>query len=264
MDPIVTILHIGDHEQPIASYGLMLSIAMLVGGTLTARAAWRAGLDVGAVIASLGFAITGGLAGSYLLFVAVEWIRTGSPFPALTSGGLVFFGAPLGGGLALFFAARAFAIPLGRLADVAIHALPAAHALGRVGCLLGGCCFGRPWDGPWAITYTNPIAPAAYPPIPRHPTPLYESALLLALALALAAWPHQRVGSGRRVLAYLAGYGTIRIVMETFRGDSVRGLVLGVVSTSQIIGAVVVLGAALALFLSRGAAQRTTASGAGP
>ncbi len=251
MHPILTILHVGSIARPIGSYGVMLSVAMLVAGIVTTRAAVRAGLDAGSTLAALGFAVGGSIAGGYALFVCVEWIRTGSPMDAIHNGGLVFFGAPVGGGLALLFAARGLELPLGRLLDVSVPAIPVAHAMGRIGCFLGGCCFGKPWHGPWAVRYTDPIAPAAWPSVWRHPTPLYESAMLLVLAFVFAAWPLRRIGRGRRMMVYAAVYGVERIFVETFRGDTVRGVFFGGISTSQIIGVVVVGIALLALYATR-------------
>lgn len=255
MDPIVTVLRLGEVERIIGSYGVMLTVAILVASLVTTRAAHRAGLDVGATIAAVGFTAAGAVAGAWLLFVAVEWMRTGSPAGALMQPGLVFFGAPLGGAPALWLACRKLELPLGRLVDVSVPAIPAAHAMGRLGCFLGGCCYGSPWDGPGSVVYTHPFAPASYPPVPRHPTPLYESMALLAVALIFALWPPRRVGGGRRLFAYMAAYGGLRIVVEVFRGDRVRGLFLdGMVSTSQIIGGLALVGGLLLLALTRGRA----------
>ncbi|MBO6934038.1 MAG: prolipoprotein diacylglyceryl transferase [Deltaproteobacteria bacterium] len=235
MDPILTVLRIGDAERAFGTYGLMLMFAIVVGVTLATRAASRARLDVGAVIAAAGFTVAGAMFGSWSLFVLVEWIRTGEPMQAIQSGGLVFYGAPIGGAAAYAFAARVLHLPAWRLLDLAVPAIPAAHALGRIGCFLGGCCFGLPWDGPWAVHYRHPAAPASFPGLFRHPVPLYESAALLVLAFVLLLWPKRKTGDGRWVGVYLVSYAVIRSVVETLRGDQVRGLVGGVISTSQLI-----------------------------
>ncbi len=245
MDPIVTIVRIGDTVRPIGSYGLMMVLAILVGSGLAVRAATRARLDAGLVIASLGYTVTAAGTGAFGLFALVEWIRTGDPTTALHQPGLVFFGAPVAGGVALYLSCRAFSLPFGRLVDLGTPAIAVAHALGRFGCFLGGCCYGAPWDGPWAVVYTHPLAPAAHPSVPRHPVPLYEAGGLLLLALLLSLTPPKRVGDGRRLLLYALAYGALRFGVELFRGDAVRGLYFGgALSTSQLIALAV---AALAL-----------------
>ena len=236
MDPVLTVLRFGEVERTLGTYGALLSAAILVAAILATRAAARAGMDVGATIAACGFTAGGGLAGAYGLFVLVEWVRTGDPSAAIENGGLVFYGSPIGGFLALWLACKKLGLDLGRLLDVGIAAIPAGHAIGRLGCFFGGCCYGLAWDGPWAVRYTHPIAPAAYPPILRHPTPLYESALLLLLAWAFVLFPARRVGHGGRAGVYLVAYAIIRTTTELFRGDTVRGVFFGgAISPSQLI-----------------------------
>ena len=253
IDPILTVLEFGTVQRPIGNYGVMLAVAMLVGSFLAVRSASRANLDVGATLASLGFTLGGGLLGGFIAFWFVEWIRTGSPLTAITQPGLVFYGSPIGGGIALYFSTRGFGIPLGRLLDVSMHAFPVGHALGRVGCFFGGCCYGRPWEGVWSVRYTHPIAPGAYPSVWRHPTPLYESFALLLLAGVLFFWRPRVVGRGNQAGRYLVGYALIRVMLELYRGDSVRGLYWGgMISTSQFVSiGFFVLGVAFLLISSR-------------
>lgn len=252
MHPILFELSLGGTDRLIGTYGVLLSAAMLIGAFIGARACHRAGIDWGAAVAAIGFTVAGSLLGSYVLFVLVEWAQTGSPFPAVSQGGLVFFGAPIGGMLALKYTSRGLELPLGRFVDVCIGVVPLGHALGRLGCFFGGCCFGHAFDGPWAIRYSHEMAPGAYPPILRHPTPLYEAALLLLLALAFFAIPPKKIGDGRRFFVYAVAYGVIRLVIETFRGDPERGFYFGgLVSTSQLISAALLIGGLLGLALWR-------------
>ena len=253
MHPILGVLELGPFTRVVPSYGVMLSTALLVGASLTTRGAARAALDPFLVIALVAIAVGGGLAGSYALFVGVEWVRTGSPMQAFHTGGLVFYGGLLGGAAALAIGARRLRVPLPALADVAVPGLAAAHALGRIGCFLAGCCYGRPWSGPLAVTFTDSLAPAAHPSVQRHPVQLYESGALLLLALAFTVLPARvpalRVGSGRRALAYVAAYAVLRLGLETFRGDADRGLLCGVISTSQLVALALLAAALLGLLI---------------
>lgn len=252
MDPILTVLRLGEIERPIGTYGVLIATGIVIGSFLAARSAHRAHIDVGATIAVIGFSVGGGLVGSYLVFWLVELLRTGSPMTAIESPGLVFYGGPLGGALALLWSCRKLNVPTGRLLDVAIHGLPAGHAIGRLGCFFGGCCYGRFWEGPWAVRYTHPIAPASVPAIFRHPTPLYESLLLMALAWVLLLWRPAEVGRGARAGVYMVGYACIRLVTELYRGDSVRGMYFGgAVSTSQLISMGLFIGGCIVIFVAR-------------
>ncbi len=224
--------------RSIGSYGLMVALGVAVAAGTVLRDAHRARADVGATAAVLACAVAGGFVGAWLSFGAVELARVGSIEPMLHGGGLVFFGAVPGGVGAALIAGRLLRVDVIAALDRSVPGLAAGHALGRIGCFLGGCCYGAPFDGPWAVVYAHPLAPAAHPSVPRHPTPLYESAGLLALALAFALTPPRRPGSGARALTYLALYSLLRAATEQVRGDSIRGVWLGV-STAQIVAAAV-------------------------
>lgn len=249
MSPIVYELTIAGVSRPIGGYGLAVAIGMLVSGLVATRAAQRARLDVGAVIACCGYAVAGGLAGAWLTFIAVEWARTGTPMTALRSGGgLVFYGAVPGGATAAWLGARYLGVPFARVLDLSVPGIAAGHAIGRIGCFLGGCCYGTEHHGLLSVVFTHPLAPASHPPIPRHPVQLYESAGLVALGLVFAMTPvgHAR---GDRALAYVVGYGALRFAVEALRGDGIRG-VWGPLSTSQGIS-ILAMAAAGALLLAR-------------
>jgi phosphatidylglycerol---prolipoprotein diacylglyceryl transferase len=135
----------------------------------------------------------------------------------------------------------------------------------RVACLLTGCCYGKPTDLPWAITFTDPNATAYYyyPNIPLHPTQIY-SMIHAVLLFFLVDWYYQRsheVKDGKAIskpghtegetIAILAMGWTLprAAIIEFFRGDADRGLWFGgYVSTGQLTGGIVFL-VALAVFI---------------
>ncbi len=234
MNPILFELELFGVARPIGGYGVLVAAGMLVTALVAVRAARRARIDAGAVLACSGYTIVGGLVGAWLTFVLVEWVRTGSPMTALQSGGgLVFYGAVPGGLLGAYLGARMLEVPFVRMLDLSVPGIAAGHALGRAGCFLGGCCFGRAHSGTFSVVFTHPLAPAAHPPIPRHPVQLYESAGLLFLAFAFALVPIRKT-DGARALTYVIAYGLLRFFTESLRGDAVRG-VWGGLSTSQLV-----------------------------
>ncbi|MCB9598603.1 MAG: prolipoprotein diacylglyceryl transferase [Sandaracinaceae bacterium] len=240
------VLEVGGVSRPIGSYGVCVGLGILVAGALAARAAHRARADVGLTIATIALVIGFGFAGAWLTFAAVELVRTGTLDALWRGGGLVAFGAAPGAAVALWIARRALRLDVVRGLELALPGVAAGHALGRIGCFLGGCCFGAPFEGPWAVVYTDPLAPASIPAgLARHPTPLYEAAGLLALAFAFALVPLRSVGSGRRIAAYVAAYSLLRLAVETTRGDAIRGVVAGV-STAQVTAVVALALAAVA------------------
>jgi len=87
--------------------------------------------------------------------------------------------------------------------------LPFSIGLGRIGCLIVGCCRGEPWDGPWAIAYDDGI--------PRHPAPVYEMLFHWAMGFLLIALWRRQILFGRLFALYLLSYGVFRFLTEFLR-----------------------------------------------
>jgi prolipoprotein diacylglyceryltransferase len=94
--------------------------------------------------------------------------------------------------------------------DAFAVAIPLAQAVGRVGCLLNGCCYGTPLEGPLAVDLAD---------VGRHPTQIYESVLLLVLSGWLWSIRHKPRPAGHLFRRYLVGYALIRFGLEFVRGD---------------------------------------------
>jgi phosphatidylglycerol:prolipoprotein diacylglycerol transferase len=252
----------GQHRL-IAGYGLMVALGLVLGLGMAVLLARRRGLEVVNALLVALIAVVAGLIGSFLLFVLTivpELIRNPSlPLAA----GLVFYGGPLAAVPAAVIACRRLGVPALKMADVAAPSLALGHALGRMGCFLGGCCFGRPWDGPLAVVFTHPLAPAASPALPRHPVQLYESLFLMAASLAMILlWPRTK-GDGRLALGYVGAYALWRFAAELLRADVVRGYVVqGWVTTSQAISlAILPVAVAGIWWLGRRARQQAARAG---
>ena len=241
MHPKLTTLHFHGGSWPIGSYGVLLVVALAAGAWLALARGKRAGLEEGALISSLALAVAGGFVGAFALSIGVRFVQLGSLMAAFAQPGIVFFGALLGGALALAAAARRFELPVLVTLDVMLPAVPVAHAIGRVGCFFGGCCFGAPSELPWAVHYPGEA-------LARHPWPLYEAALLGLIALI--CWrpvqPSAAYVPGRRAALYVMCYAALRLTLEPLRGDAVRGMIHGI-STSQLIAACLIAGCALTL-----------------
>jgi phosphatidylglycerol---prolipoprotein diacylglyceryl transferase len=251
MHPVITTLHIGDVARPIASYGVLLTCALLVGALGTLRAARTApAMELGAVISALGLAIAAGFTGALLVHGAAQLARTGSLEAALAQPGVSVLGALLGGAAAIVLGARWLGLSAPRLLDAAVPWVALAQAVGRLGCLLGGCCYGIASHATWAVRYPDASSPAGF--VTRLPVPLIEAAALAVLALLYLRTPAALAGllrkPGARAASYLALYALLRLPLEPLRGDAVRGVYLGgLISTAQLIACAVLLGAGLFL-----------------
>lgn len=128
-----------------------------------------------------------------------------------------------------------------RQCQIFIPALALGHGIGRIGCFLAGCCFGKHCDLPWAIEMHGDH---------RHPVQLYESFFLLGLAW----WFHRKLLKNDSSLlwpSYFIIYGIFRIMMEFLRADAVRGVSQSGVSTSQIVSIILIGLSVLTLVVQR-------------
>ena len=242
----------------VYTYGVLLAAAYLLGLRLAMSRAKSRGLDPNRAL-DLGIAIIiSALVGAKLLLVVVDFDKfRQSPaelFSIVRSGG-VFYGGLIAAVVVAFWYMRRHKMPLWTTCDVFAPGIALGHAVGRLGCLMAGCCYGRPTDVPWAITFTNPEAAANVGTpldVTLHPTQLYESAAEgLILLLLLATEKKGRPFEGRTFWSYMVLYGISRFVIEFYRGDE-RGAVFGTVSTSQFISLVLVpLAIGMLIYLSR-------------
>ncbi len=109
-------------------------------------------------------------------------------------------------------------LPFWETMDVAFTVFPLSQAFGRIGCFLGGCCYGSPTDSWVGITFPHHSHAV-------HPTQLYESGLnLLNFGILYFIYKKHRF-EGQIFALYLMNYSLIRFVVEFWRGDSYRGFV---------------------------------------
>jgi phosphatidylglycerol---prolipoprotein diacylglyceryl transferase len=211
-------IHIG--PVTLGSYGLMVAIALICAffilrADFTRR---KVSADAEAIIGITGLA---GLVGSrlyHLLESPAEFFA--DPWSQLFSTmGFAFFGAVIGGFLALLLLARRFKIPTLLMLDAASPAAALGYGIGRIGCLISGDGdYGIPTSLPWGMSFPNGIVPTTQR---VHPTPIYE--FLVAILIFWILW---RVGArglkghasnGIVFAAYLVLTGIARFLVEFIR-----------------------------------------------
>jgi phosphatidylglycerol:prolipoprotein diacylglycerol transferase len=230
----------------IYSYGVLLAAAYLLGLQFALVRARQRGLDRQRVMDLGIWIIVSALVGAKLLLLVVDFKRFTSVWDALgvmaRSGG-VFYGGLIAAVAVAFWYMWRYRLPLWTTTDVFAPAIALGHAVGRMGCLLAGCCFGRATSVPWAITFhSDAAATNVGTPLgtPLHPTQLYDAGAELAiLALLLATERRGSQFAGRTFWSYLLLYGIARFIIEFYRGDP-RGMVFDVLSTSQFVSIVLV------------------------
>jgi phosphatidylglycerol:prolipoprotein diacylglycerol transferase len=234
-------------------YGLFAILGAAAGVALCAAAAQRALFPVFDAFAAATLAVAGGFIGAKLLFVATtmgEGIEL--PVAIVSQGGLVFYGGVVGGAIAAIIYLRAYRLDVRRFADLAVPGLALGHAIGRLGCVMAGCCYGRPTNLPWGLRF--PASPyfGGTPNVPLHPVQLYEASF--ELLLAGLAWRFLgNLPSGHLFLRWVGGYSAVRLWLEcSFRGDDRGAAVLGLAPSAALSIALLTM-SVLALAVSRSA-----------
>jgi phosphatidylglycerol:prolipoprotein diacylglycerol transferase len=242
-------IHLGGSlpDRPVGSYGVLIIFGVTAGLLLAISRARRYRIERfdELAVGLLGFA--GGIAGAVTLNALVHLREViAQPSVLLEQPGLVFYGGVGGGALAAWLYCRKWGISLATAADAGAPGLALGHAFGRVGCLMGGCCYGRTVDPSFPLAVELHGAS-------RHPVQLYEAAGLLAIcALLLALSRRLQPRPGALVALYLGSYAILRLGTETLRADDFeRGVLGGAISTSQAIALAMLAIAALVLHRSK-------------
>lgn len=224
----------------IHAYPAMLYTGLVVGIVASHALAARSGLDGGRVYGALLILVVPALAGARLLYAVLHWNvfrREPSRLWNRAEGG-----AALYGGLLLAFAfslpiVPLFGIPFGAFWDVATLTILVGMAFTKVGCLLHGCCSGRPTRGWLALRLPDARGVVC----PRVPSQLLEAGLALALiGVSVLVWG-RRPFPGAVFLLALMGYGAGRFALEPARETVDR---LGGLSVNRLLSALLVAAAA--------------------
>lgn len=246
---------------PVFGYGLMMCIGFFAA---IKAAEWRAiqqKLPGDLVWDMATWLILPGLAGARLFYLIQYGDRVfrGVPFAQwpvqalnFSQGGIVLYGALLGGAAGYFsFCYFRRIRPLG-LADIVVPSVFIGIGFGRIGCFLYGCCYGRETSLPWAVQFPPesssfvsmvekhllPADATCTPPL--HPTQIYSSIDGFMIA-ALTAWYFSRRRRNGEVLAMaLIIYPITRFCVELLRGDEV-GQMHTTLTISQLISIVLFL-----------------------
>lgn len=232
----------------------MMALAFLAGLWTASRRGVREGVAPDTILDIGPWLIIGAILGARTVYVATYWKESfaGRPFWEIfmvQHGGLVYYGGLIGAVVACILFARIKHLPLWKLSDILAPSIALGYVFGRIGCLLNGCCYGRPTDVPWAIHF-----PPGHETYPNgvHPTEIYD-ALLNLVTYALLAWLFRRKKfNGQVFAAYLLSYAVTRSIVESYRGDYTPVHIHGGLTPAQLISIVVfAAGAALLWLLPR-------------
>lgn len=223
----------------IYSYGFFIALAFIVGLLWARHEARTRGLDP-RLIADAGFyIILAAIVGSRLLYVLLNpsyFLSNPLEILFFWKGGLVFLGGVILAAVTLLWFFYRQGLSIWPWLDCLAPGIALGQAIGRIGCFLAGCCYGKATSVPWAVTFTNEhsLAPLN---VPLHPTQIYHALAGLITFVLLLAFKRVFKGEGQIMGLFLVLYSLFRFNIEFFRGDY-RGE-LGFLSVTQIIAIIV-------------------------
>ena len=188
------------HGVTIYSYGFCVALAVTLAFIISVRRAARKNLSDSTAIDLLFVVFIAGVVGARIFYVLQHWADYGSRWAAIfwiQEGGLVWYGGFIFAGLAGWCYCRRYRLSVLAWADFFAPTLALAHGVGRIGCFLNGCCYGK-----------NGLS-----------TQLYEASGLLALSAFIFWVTFKKTRAGEATAWYLVLYGALRFGVEFFRGD---------------------------------------------
>jgi phosphatidylglycerol:prolipoprotein diacylglycerol transferase len=248
---IPNVLELG--PLPIRSFGLMVALALFAGALRLAASFARYGIDRRLAEKYVTAAGISGLLGARLWYIAENWSLVRYDFfgALFASAGFTFYGGFIIGSIVLCVMARRDGVGVARFCDAFGPALALGYAIGRLGCQLSGDGdYGSTTEGFWGMSYATGVVPTPAG-VRVYPTPLFESAISLAIVFVLSWVEQSRTALTKplqRFGLYLALISLERIFVEVFR---INPEVLAGLSEAQVIGAALLCLGVLFIFAPR-------------
>ena len=179
--------------------------------------------------------IVGSLVAALISSYLFDGIFHSIKYGELRFGSITFIGGLIGGIVCFLLLLKYFYKDenkdVKKIMNILITGVVLAHAFGRIGCFLAGCCYGIPTDSFLGVIFPHGHAHDAFPDTAIYPTQLFESLFLFGLFFVLHFVKKLR---NNEVEIYLIAYGTWRFLVEFIRGDD-RGSLFGFITTEYNI-----------------------------
>jgi phosphatidylglycerol:prolipoprotein diacylglycerol transferase len=244
------LLVIKDFSVP--AFGVMAVTGYLVGMFFITKEAKRKKIEPILLQSLTMWIIVGMLIGARIWYVLENWYQFSSDFLSifiLWEGGMVFYGGFIGGFLGGLLFVKIAKLKLYEVMDIVAPGIAIAIAIGRIGCFLNGCCYGKITDSCIGITFPSRWLPPAYldqvqkgliSPEAQRSLPVIPSQLISALSLFiifLMLWKIRKIKvfNGFLFTLFLGLYGLQRFIIDFSRQYSRNALILMIISILVII-----------------------------
>jgi phosphatidylglycerol:prolipoprotein diacylglycerol transferase len=248
----------------LTGFGLAVLMAFVIGQIIAQRELARRGHDPEPMGDIVFAAVIGGLLGGKLYYAVLMHDITA----VVSRAGFVFWGGLMGGIVACYLVIRRKHLSFPRISDVCAPALAAAYSIGRTGCWAVGDDYGRPWNGPLAVSFphgappstvanmaelfgiTQPLNAQPNQVLSVHPTQLYETALGFVMFLILWRFRNHKHAEGWLFGLYCVLAGIERFIVEFVRAKDDRFL-FGTFTGAQVIAVLFAVGGAIWMYVRR-------------
>jgi len=257
---------------PVRSYGVVMALAFIAGILVARRRAKSAGVNPDVIIDFAFFVILASIAGARAVHVIVQWeFYRSDPLSILRlwEGGLAQYGGIVAGvvtGIAFFITRR---IDPWAGADIVTPSVALGVAIGRIGCFLNGCCYGKPCDLPWAVTFhPASVAGMHVHDTALHPTQIYESLAALAIFFVLLAVDRRKPFHGFTLWLFIILLAAYRFLIDPVRQYESVAMVVerpGLsLTANQVMGLVLIAVSVVFMLVLRRRAGRAPAGARRP
>lgn len=207
----------------VYSYGFFIALGILVGYTHFIREARQEKLDTNRLSSILFWSMLVAFLGAHLTYLLLNFqYYVANPLELIrienVRSGYVFLGGLAAGMVSSFFLLKKHRFDYLRVMDLASPGFALAYSLGRIGCFLHGCCYGRISQGICAVWFP-PDSPAGALLQPRIPTQLLSSLVSIGLFTILLVVRDRKKFKGEVFLAFIVLYSMSRFLIEFLRED---------------------------------------------
>lgn len=246
------------------SYGAMLALAFIAGTYLAAKRAQGAGIESTKIIDLSLYILLSSILGARILFVVLNWSYYKEHLLdifKIWEGGLVFYGGLIFSFFTVVWVLKKNRLAIWKIADILSAPIALGIAIGRVGCFLNGCCYGKisfaygicfpAKDNPPAFAQQvldGLVSPQATCSLPVIPTQLYESAAYLLIFFLLLGLEKHKHFTGFSFWIFILLYSFFRFIIEGFRYYDAN-FVFGMFTVSQLISIILFITALTALVI---------------
>ncbi|MFN3729987.1 MAG: prolipoprotein diacylglyceryl transferase [Fimbriimonadaceae bacterium] len=243
----------------IKSFGVLMLIAFISAAAFAVHRAPRWGITKQEMLDVSFWALLGGVLGArlaYILLNLAHFQENPQELWTLQFQGLTSFGGLIGGAIALVIWCRARRVSILAMLDVAAGPFLLGHIIGRIGCLLNGCCYGM--EAP--AGYVLAVRVAGHEHL-HHPAQAYDSALNILMLGGLLVFERKLRPVGQSFALMIMMHEAVRFLVEFWRRGETAEPLAGLPITQAQAMSLLMIVAALGLFVwRRGGAIREPAT----